>query len=238
MKLAELGALMPMLAHEMRQPLAGVKGYVDLLLHKKDLAVPVRDKLTSVQEQVSHLASLLESITSYARVSRSGDQLMDVARAVSLALSIFPALKGRGRYDFRCDLGPDLPPMRGNVNAVQQVVVNLLKNAKDALDETGGGSLTLRAWHDEPSGELRLRVEDSGPGIAPETRSRLFTPFFTTKKEGVGTGLGLTICRQIVEDHGGHIEVESPLGPEGGTAFTISFPAVVEAVAAGAGRRA
>jgi two-component system sensor histidine kinase HydH len=237
MKLAELGALMPMLAHEMRQPLAGVKGYVDLLLHKKDVQGGVRDKLVSVQEQVSHLASLLESITSYARVSRSGDQLMDVTRAVSLALSIFPALKGRGRYDFSCELAPELPPMRGNVNAVQQVVVNLLKNAKDALDESGGGRLSLRAWHDEASGELRLCVEDSGPGIPEDTKARLFTPFFTTKKEGVGTGLGLTICRQIVEDHGGRIEVESPLGPDGGTAFTIAFPAVLEAIPAGAGRR-
>jgi signal transduction histidine kinase len=238
MKLAELGSLMPMLAHEMRQPLAGVKGYVDLLMHKKDVAENVKTKLVSVQEQVAHLSGLLESITSYARVSQNGDQLMDLSRAVQLALSIFPVLRARGRYEFSCDIAEDLPPMRGNVNAVQQVVVNLLKNAKDALDDKGGGRLSLTATFDDAAGELALRVEDAGPGIPDDVRCRLFTPFFTTKKEGVGTGLGLSICRQIVEDHGGRIDVESPVGPDGGTAFTIRFPAVVETVGAGAGRRA
>lgn len=238
MKLAELGALTPMLAHEMRQPLAGVKGYLDLLLHKKDLAAPVREKLVTMQEQVAHMTGLLESITSYSRVSRNSDQIMDVGRSVALALSIFPVLKSRGRYDFDCQVPEDLPAMRGNVNAVQQVIVNLLKNAKDAVDEKGGGRLSLKVSHDEAAGELRIRVEDEGAGISPEAMSRLFTPFFTTKDDGVGTGLGLPICRKIVEEHGGRIEVESPLGPQGGTAFTVSFPAVLEAVPAGAGRRA
>lgn len=238
MKLAELGALMPMLAHEMRQPLAGVKGYVDLLLHKKDIAEGVRDKLTSVQEQVAHLTGLLDSLTSYSRVSKSGAQIVDISRAVALALSIFPVLKGRGRYDFTCDIPADLPPVRGNVNAIQQVIVNLLKNAKDALDEKGGGRLALTVTHDEATGEILLRVEDGGPGIAAETRDRLFQPFFTTKKEGVGTGLGLSISRQIMAEHGGRIDVESPTGEGGGAAFTIRFPAVSEAIPAGAGNRA
>ena len=238
MKLAELGALMPMLAHEMRQPLAGVKGYVDLLLHKKDVAEGVRDKLTSVQEQVAHLTGLLDSLTSYSRVSKAGAQIVDISRAVALALSIFPVLKGRGRYDFSCDIPADLPPVRGNVNAIQQVIVNLLKNAKDALDEKGGGRLALKVTHDETTGEILLRVEDGGPGIAAETRDRLFQPFFTTKKEGVGTGLGLSISRQIMAEHGGRIDVESPTGEDGGAAFTIRFPAVSEAIPAGAGTRA
>ena len=234
MKLAELGSLLPMLAHEMRQPLAGVKGYVDLLLHKKDIADPVRDKLVAMQEQLGHMAGLLDSLTTYSRVSKNGAGPVDLRRPIDLALSIFPALRAKGRYDFHCDLPAKLPPIRGNANAIQQVVVNLVKNAKDAVDEKGGGRILLDIAHDGARDELRLRVEDSGPGIAADVQGRLFQPFFTTKQEGVGTGLGLTICRQIMTEHGGRIEVESPLGPEGGTAFTLVFPVVRESIPAGA----
>ena len=102
------------------------------------------------------------------------------------------------------------------------------------VDDKNGGRIVLSVVDDVSNGELRLRVEDSGPGIPPETREQLFQPFFTTKEDGVGTGLGLTICRQIMTEHGGRIEMESPLGPDGGAAFTLIFPAVREAVPAGA----
>ena len=236
MKLAELGSLIPMLAHEMRQPLAGIKGYVDLLLHKKELDPNVRTRLQSVQEQVVHVSGLVDSLTTYSRISAAGATPVDLNRPVTLALSIFPVLRG-GRYDLSVEVPEDLPLLRGNANALQQVIVNLLKNAKDALDEAGGGSLRISARHDEQAGQLRLRVEDTGPGISPATRERLFDPFFTTKQEGVGTGLGLTICKQIVTEHGGRIEVESPLSPAGGTAFTLVFPVAHDAEPAVVGAR-
>ena len=229
MKLAELGSLMPMLAHEMRQPLAGVKGYVDLLLHKKSLDEGVRTKLESIQVQLSHVNELIDSLTSYSRVSAASRSLVDLQRPLDLALSIFPILKNRGRYELTTDLPDGLPPVKGNVNAIQQVLVNLLKNAKDALDEKGGGKVSVRVWHEAKTEELRLRIEDTGGGIPPETLARLFQPFFTTKVEGVGTGLGLTICRQIMAEHGGRIEVESPVTADGGSAFTLVFPAATEA---------
>jgi len=235
MKLAELGGLIPMLAHEMRQPLAGIKGYVDLLLHKKDLPENIREKLTSMQEQAQHMAGLLDSLTTYSRVSQGSQNLVDLHRAVNLALSIFPVFKARSRYALTVEIPEDLPAVKGNLNAIQQVVVNLLKNAKDALDEKGGGKLQVKVIHDPAAAQVRVRVEDGGPGISAESRDRLFTPFFTTKQEGVGTGLGLTICRQIMGEHGGRIDVESPVSSEGGAAFTLVFPAVHEAVPAGAG---
>lgn len=236
MKLAELGSLIPMLAHEVRQPLAGIKGYVDLLLHKRELDPNVRTKLVSIQEQVGHVSALVDSMTSYSRSSSRAHAPVDVHRPIDLALSIFPVLRG-GRYELEVDVPKDLPLLKANVNALQQVMVNLIKNAKDALDETGGGRLCVRAVHDPAAGQLRLRVEDSGPGIPEATRARLFEPFFTTKQEGVGTGLGLTIVRQIVAEHGGRIEVESPVGPQGGTAFTVVLPVAHDAVPALAGAR-
>lgn len=232
MKLAELGSLIPMLAHELRQPLAGVKGYVDLLLHKKDLPETYAPKLESMREQLAHMATLIDSITSYSRAGGEGGKPFALGGSVERALSIFPALLGNGRYQFQVEVAPDLPPARGSANALQQVVVNLVKNAKDALDEAGGGRLHVSCWHDVARDELCIRVEDEGPGIAPEARDRLFQPFFTTKDEGIGTGLGLTICRQIVESHGGSIDVESPLAAEGGTAFTVRLPAARDAALA------
>jgi signal transduction histidine kinase len=205
---------------------------VDLLLHKKTLDPGVRDKLEAVREQVSFLTALVDSLTGYSRVASAAPTLVDVRRPIHLALSIFPVLQNKGRYRLESSVPDDLPPVRGSLNAIQQVVVNVLKNAKDALDDVGGGRLALRAWHDEASDELRIRVEDAGRGVAPEAREKLFQPFFTTKQEGVGTGLGLTVCRQIMEDHGGRIEVESPVSPEGGTAFTLCFPAVRDAALA------
>jgi C4-dicarboxylate-specific signal transduction histidine kinase len=159
---------------------------------------------------------------------------VDLRRPIDLALSIFPVLRGRGRYELAVDVPKELPAVKGNVNAIQQVLVNLLKNAKDALDEKGGGRLALSVVRDEDAGELRVRVEDEGPGIAEDAREKVFQPFFTTKQEGAGTGLGLHICRQIMGEHGGRIEVETPLGPAGGAAFTLVFPALREAQPAAA----
>src|SRR5207237_534346 len=104
-------------------------------------------------------------------------------------------------------------------------------------DEKGGGKLSVRIRHDAEAGQLRLRVEDTGPGISDDARGRLFQPFFTTKAEGVGTGLGLSICRQIMAEHGGAIEVESPLGRDGGALVKrIVLTALITAafIAAGA----
>ena len=232
MKLAELGSMIPMLAHELRQPLAGIKGYTDLMLHKKNVDEGIRGKLTSIREQVCHMADLVESLTSYSRVS-STDTLVDLRSPVERALSIFPVLRSSSRYELSVDIPEKLPPVRANLNALQQVLVNLLKNAKDALDEAGGGKLVLEGRFDEAAGQLRLRVEDGGPGIPDDVKARLFQPFFTTKREGIGTGLGLTICRELIQAAGGRLDVESPLGPEGGTAFTLVLPAVLDRALAG-----
>jgi C4-dicarboxylate-specific signal transduction histidine kinase len=232
MKLAELGSMIPMLAHELRQPLAGVKGYTDLILHKKNVDEGLRGKLVSIREQVCHMADLVESLTSYSRVSNS-ETLVDLRSPVERALSIFPVLRSSNRYELSVNIPERLPPARASLNSLQQVLVNLLKNAKDALDEAGGGKLTVDGRFDEEAGQLRLRVEDAGPGIPADVKARLFQPFFTTKREGVGTGLGLTICRQLVQEAGGRLDVESPLRPDGGTAFTLVLPAVLDHALAG-----
>ena len=117
------------------------------------------------------------------------------------------------------DLAAELAAVEGDSRALNQVFLNLLKNAAEALDGRGG-SVCVRAR--EEKGEIVVRVQDDGPGIAADLRSRLFEPFFSTKESGKGTGLGLAISRRIVMDHGGSIELVSPVGS--GAIFEVRLP--------------
>lgn len=117
------------------------------------------------------------------------------------------------------ELPRDLPRVSGDAGALNQVFLNLLKNAVEAIDG-GGGTVTLRGA--QKGDAIVVKIHDDGPGIAPELRDRLFEPFFSTKRAGRGTGLGLSISQRIVQEHGGRIEVESELGQ--GTTFTVHLP--------------
>jgi two-component system NtrC family sensor kinase len=116
------------------------------------------------------------------------------------------------------DISTHLPPIRGNAGKLQQVFLNLILNARDAME--GVGKLSIRIAAD--SGSANITIADTGQGIAPENLRRIFDPFFTTKGARKGTGLGLSITYGIVEEHGGTIEVDSRLGK--GTTFTLTFP--------------
>ncbi|HEY8152941.1 MAG TPA: ATP-binding protein [Myxococcota bacterium] len=121
--------------------------------------------------------------------------------------------------EVRVEIAEDLPVLTGDARAINQVFLNLLKNAAEALEDRGGivtvSAVVDGAW-------VVVRIRDDGPGVAPELHTRLFEPFYSTKEAGRGTGLGLSISRRIVNDHGGSIEVES--APGQGTAFTIRLP--------------
>jgi two-component system NtrC family sensor kinase len=119
------------------------------------------------------------------------------------------------------DLGRDLPPVHGDPNQLQQVVTNLLANARDAL-ETTGGTVTVRTEPADGGKTVMISVADDGPGIPAENLSKIFGSFFTTKPEGKGTGLGLAITQAIVQDHGGRIDVQSR--PQQATVFRVFLP--------------
>ena len=146
---------------------------------------------------------------------------MDLNRAVEGALSLITAQARLRKVQVVQELAPDLPQVLGNLNQVQQVVVNLANNAMDAMNESGTITVkTERAAGRERSWVL-LRVIDTGSGIPPEILPRIFEPFFTTKPIGKGTGLGLGLVHEIVEKHAGTIEVESRPGR---TEFRVKFP--------------
>ena len=122
------------------------------------------------------------------------------------------------------DLGSDLPRVKGSAGKLQQVFLNLILNARDAM-ESGGSLVVATSVH---AGLVRVTVSDTGSGILPENQTRIFDPFFTTKAAKKGTGLGLSVSYGIVKEHGGDIEVESSIGR--GTRFLLTFPAMALAL--------
>ena len=124
----------------------------------------------------------------------------------------------RKSIDFKTEFG-DIPVLTLDPNKIKQVVINLVMNAAHAMQ--GQGKITVTTGINA-TGMLELQVRDTGPGITPELQEEVFAPFFTTKPEGEGTGLGLYICQNIIREHGGTIALESQLGE--GTLFRISFP--------------
>jgi len=117
---------------------------------------------------------------------------------------------------------PDLPEVIGSEDQLQQVFMNIISNATEAMEGKGGGTLKIAARPDAENGTLEVRLSDTGVGIRPGDLGRLFEPFYTTKKKGKGVGLGLSVAYGIIQDHGGSIRVDST--PDKGTAFTVCLP--------------
>jgi C4-dicarboxylate-specific signal transduction histidine kinase len=131
-------------------------------------------------------------------------------------------LRSRG-IDIQLNIAEDLPPVHGNANQLEQVLINLLSNARDALAQIENPTISIDLRHIDQN--IFLALSDNGPGIASDIRGKIFDPFFTTKGIGEGTGLGLSISHGIVNDHGGTIWVDDAKG--GGAAFTIKLPCAV-----------
>ena len=144
---------------------------------------------------------------------------MHLRRGIESTLQLVRHALREAHVEVRVEIEADLPVLTGDARAINQVFLNLLKNATEAL-EGRGGIVTVSAGVD--GAWVIVRVRDDGPGVAPELHTRLFEPFYSTKEAGRGTGLGLSISRRIVNDHGGSIEVES--APGRGTSFTIRLP--------------
>lgn len=147
---------------------------------------------------------------------------VDLRSAIDSTLRLLHPLLQERRLKVECSYAPDLPAVVADPSAVKQLVLNLLKNAADALEETGG-NIRIAAAASEDRGLVEVSVEDDGPGIPPDLRERIFAPFFTTKAAGRGTGLGLSICRRIAEAHQGSLDVGAAASE--GALFTLRLPA-------------
>jgi two-component system NtrC family sensor kinase len=221
-KLAAIGTLAAGVAHELNNPIGVISSRIELmLLDAESRAVPpdVLDDVRVLQRHAQRVARIAQGLLSFARQAPRAETPVDVNELVEDTLLLVEKSIVREGLRLTRTLAPGLPPIQGDANALQQVLVNLLTNARDALG--GRGEIVIEtAPTREPPGGVRLVVRDSGPGIPPEALHRVFDPFFTTKREG--TGLGLSISYGIVRDHHGTVDVRSE--PGRGTTFILTFP--------------
>ncbi|HOR01064.1 MAG TPA: ATP-binding protein [Anaerolineae bacterium] len=219
-KLAAIGEMLSGVAHEINNPLTTIIGFSELL---QDADVPdaVRADLKRILRQAKRSSRIVQSLLTFARQSRMQVAEVDVNALLELTLEFLePQLEGGG-IDVVLDLDPCLPRTLADAGQLQQVFLNLLSNAMQAMAAVQGEH-TLRLETRTTPTELRIAVHDSGPGIAHELLRRVFDPFFTTKRVGEGTGLGLSICYGIVREHGGRIWAESE--PGHGATFFVELP--------------
>jgi two-component system NtrC family sensor kinase len=220
-KLAAVGQLVSGVAHELNNPLTSIAGLSEFLLEQRELASKDRGHLRVIHEQAERAGRIVRNLLTFARkgpAERGRVDLNDVVRRTLLLMGYDMKLKD---ITIEKDLAT-VPDVLGDRHALQQVVLNLLNNAVQAVADNGPTRprvVRVSTWFAE---HVRLRVADSGPGIPDAVLPQLFTPFFTTKEPGHGTGLGLSITYSIIEAHGGRITVER--AADGGAVFLVDLP--------------
>src|SRR2546429_8787177 len=222
-KLAAVGQLVSGVAHELNNPLTSIVGLSEFLLEQKELGKKDRGHLQVIHEQAERAGRIVRNLLTFARqgpAERAQVDLNDVVHRTILLMSHDLKLKD---IAIEKRLGDALPHVLGDRHALQQVMLNLITNAAQAVAENPRArarEITVSTWFD---GQVHLRVADTGPGIPEQVLQSVFTPFFTTKEPGKGTGLGLSLTYSIVESHGGQITLE-PRNPRGGAAFRVDLP--------------
>jgi two-component system, NtrC family, sensor kinase len=217
-KMAAVGQLAGGVAHEINNPLGGILAFAQLM-SQDERSESDRESLRLIQDAAIRAKRIVESLLRFSRRSRDDERgEVDLAKVAEDALFLMSSQMRNGKVEVVRDLSPALAV--GNANQLQQILVNLLVNAVQAVGGEGRIMVTTGA---AANGRVHAVVSDSGPGVPAELQGRIFEPFFTTKPEGQGTGLGLSICYRIAEEHGGSIHYEP--APGGGASFVVEIPA-------------
>ena len=226
-KLAATGRLAASIAHEINNPLEAIKNSLYLLVNKTSPDDPNYRFLEIAKKETERVSRILSQMLGFYRPTASMAQV-DLKALIEEAESLVEKhLRQRG-VRLHNDLSAALPAVRASADQIKQVILNLLLNAGDAMPEGGGNIYVSTHASSEASPELLLsdavniQIRDTGKGIADEHVPHIFEPFFSTKQEGKGTGLGLWVSFNIVRSHGGNIRVRSR--PGRGTTFTITLP--------------
>ncbi|HEY2342605.1 MAG TPA: ATP-binding protein [Chthoniobacteraceae bacterium] len=225
-KMAALGHLVSGIAHELNNPLTTIMGYAQLLLGH-GLAPGQLAEARNVYQEAERARRIVKNLLYFARENQPERIRVELNEVVERALALRSYELRLENIAVICELATDLPPTMTDPFQLQQVILNLLVNAEQALLEARGqGQVQIRSSCVTGSDGKSLRIElsDDGPGISPEIGSRIFDPFFTTKPLGVGTGLGLSIVYGIIHQHGGEVTFDSQ--PGSGAKFTIDLPVI------------
>ncbi len=227
-KMTSLGQLAASIAHEINNPLSGTLVYTKLLIKKianaeADKEVTL-DYLSKIETELIRSTKLVQNLLNFARQSPPELQKVNLNTVVNHALDLISHSVKENNIRVFNELDPSLPEITADANQLQQVCINLILNAIQAMPQ--GGRLTLRTYLQDV--QVILEVQDTGIGIPPENISKLFTPFFSTKPEVKGVGLGLPVAYGIIQQHKGKIEVRSKAGE--GTTFTVTLPLHIDQV--------
>jgi signal transduction histidine kinase len=210
------------LAHEIRNPLAGMKVSIEVLLSELNIEERDKEVLLKVIEQIRNIELLMKNLLNYARPVAAQPVRFNVNKILEKTIYFIEKhpsfISGDPRKQLIGELDDALPEIVGDPQQLQQVFLNLLLNAADAVPE--GGTITVRTVHDKQAKTVAVVLRNTGKGIPTELMEKIFQPFFTTK--GKGTGLGLAVSKRIVEEHGGTIEAANNVS--GGVAFTVTLP--------------
>jgi two-component system NtrC family sensor kinase len=221
-KLAALGQTMSGVAHELNNPLATILSWAERLA-EKSLDEGTRRGVDVILGEADRAARIVRNLLTFARKRQSTRTMIDVNQVVTQTLALRAYEHTLTNITSVTALASGLPQVFADAHQIQQVLLNLIINAEQAvLAASGRGSLVIRTWHNVDDDSVALEVSDDGPGVPAEMRTKIFDPFFTTKEVGKGTGLGLTVAYAIVQEHGGHIRVESQ--PGRGASFVVELP--------------
>jgi hypothetical protein len=226
-KMAAIGLLAAGVAHEVNTPLTGISSFTQMLLERAAPGDPRTELLEKIERQTFRAAKIVSSLLNLARPSGGETGPVDLNVVVGDVLSLLEHQFRMSKVQVRRDLTESPVVVRGVEYKLQQVFLNLLLNARDAMPKGGWVSVATRA----DGGEALVEVADTGAGIPSEHLARIYDPFFTTKPEGGGTGLGLSVTYGIVQEHGGKLLCESDVGQ--GTRFKLVLPLMEPAVVGG-----
>lgn len=221
-KLAALGQTMSGVAHELNNPLATILACAERLTQQPHDHQTTRD-LDAIHNAADRAARIVRNLQTFARKRHTTRTMVDLNQVVRDTLGLRAYEQRAGNIVILLALAAGLPPVFADPHQIQQVLLNLIVNAEQAmLNANGRGTLVLRSWHDADQEAVLLEVHDDGPGVPDELQPRIFDPFFTTKPVGKGTGLGLSVAHAIAQEHGGRISVSS--SPSRGASFVFELP--------------
>jgi two-component system NtrC family sensor kinase len=229
-KLAAVGELAAGVAHELNNPLAGIYAFLQVFADtiksrslsdlSEEEVKDFQDNLVHVEREIQRCKSIIGSLLTLAHPTREEFAQVDLNKVVTDTLALMRGNLTKAGIDVEMHFEPDIPAIKGDANALQQVLVNIVVNARKAMPD--GGELTILTSMVKNDHSVCVSVSDTGGGIDEEMQARIFDPFFTTSKPGEGIGLGLSISYGIIRDHNGEIQVQSISG-EGAT-FSIILP--------------
>ena len=222
-KMAALGQTISGVAHELNNPLATILSWAERLSERKSLEEPVRRGLETILSESERAARIVRNLLTFARKRQTTRAMVDINQVVRETIALRAYEQRLTNVTVVDALAAGLPHVFADGHQVQQVLLNLVINAEQAMVSSHGrGTLVVRTWHDAQQESIILEINDDGPGIPDDLQPKIFDPFFTTKEVGKGTGLGLTVAYAIVQEHGGRIRLESQ--PNRGASFYVELP--------------